>query len=382
MAPRPRLGPANTRIAVAIILLALAVALVAACGGSPDQSVQFATPMSGPPTPIANPSNGNAPPARVGAAVGFDPVNRAVLMIGGAPATGGNLSNGHPATRLAETWEWDGQNWKQLHPKTSPPALFGARLVTDPSNQNLLLVSGAGDSAGTALQQAGAWEWDGNTWNRVGDNPVQVPFAAAATDTVHSQVLLSGFDAAYPSACLGCAPLPDYDRGGDFVMGQGGSGWTSASGTAPGWARAATAFDPLSRRVITTAGSKQNEAQETYAWDGEKWSVITKGTASNNNPDPKQPFGPCDAATDSHDERIVMVCEPAAGPSGGVTWTFDGQNWQKVSGSGTPTITPDPVGQMSLAYDPALPAMVMVIGGASGTMSIATWDGSHWSTLS
>lgn len=381
MAPRPKLGPATRRIAVLIILVGL-TAVAAACGATPGGDIQLATPMSGPPTPIANPSNGNAPPARVGAAVGFDPVNREVLMFGGAPATGGNLTTTHPATRLAETWEWDGQNWKQLHPKTSPPALFGARLVTNPTTQNLLLVSGAGDSAGTALQQEGAWEWDGNNWNRVGDNPVQVPFAAAATDPVHSQVLLSGFDAAYPSACAGCIPPPDYDRGGDFVLGQGGSGWNSASGDTPGWARAGTAFDPVSRRVITTAGSKQSEVQWTYAWDGDKWSVITKGSPTTNNPDPNQPFEPCEAATDGHAERIVLACEPAAGPSGGVTWTFDGQNWQKVSGSSTPSIPPDLVGQFALAYDPALPAVVMVIGSASGSMSIATWDGSHWSPLS
>ncbi|MGH7685537.1 MAG: hypothetical protein ACREN2_01770 [Candidatus Dormibacteria bacterium] len=381
MAPRPTLGPA-TRIAVLIVLVGLTVALVSACGESPGQSVELATPMSGPPTAIANASNGNAPPTRVGAAVGFDPINRTVLMFGGAPATGSNLQTGHPATRLDETWQWDGQSWKQLHPKTSPPALFGARLVTDPSTQNLLLLAGAGDSAGSALQQEGAWEWDGNNWNRVGDTPVQVPFAAAATDPVHSQVLLSGFDPAYPSACAGCIPPPDYDRGGDFVMGQGGSGWNAASGDKPGWARAGTAFDPVSRRVITTAGSVQNEVQGTYAWDGDKWSLITTGTATNTNPDPNQPFGPCEAATDSHAQRIVMACEPAAGPSAGVTWTFDGQNWQKVSGSSTPTIAPNPVGQFSLAYDPAIPAVVMVIGGASGSMSIATWDGSHWNSVS
>lgn len=367
----------------------LLCALVSACGGglADGQTLPPDTAAPSAPTPIANPANGNAPPARVGAAVGFDPISRTLLMFGGAAATDTNLSTGHPATRLDETWSWDGQKWTQLHPKQSPPGLFGARMVTDPNTQRVLLVSGAGDSAGSALAQAGTWEWDGQTWSRLGDNPLQMPLAAAGFDPIRNQLVLSGFDPAYPSACVGCVPPPDIDKRGDFVLTQGSKDWSTASGDAPGWARAGTAYDPISQRIISAAGTVQNGVQWTYGWDGKQWTVINKSAATTGNPDPSQPQGPCEAATDQSAQRIVMVCAPATGPVGGATWTFDGKAWQKVAGAATPAIPAGPqllsaAGVLSLAYDPALPGVAMVIGGASGSETIATWNGSSWSAVS
>lgn len=367
-------------------LVALFAGVLAACGEAGAASVPPPQSFPPPPTPISDPTNGSAPPARVGAAVGFDVISRTLLMFGGAPATGANLSTGHPATRLDETWAWDGLQWTQLHPKTSPPALYGARMVVDPNTNRLLLVSGAGDSSGNALAQEGMWAWDGNTWKRIADNPVQVPFAAAGFDPIRQQVVLSGFDPAYPSACVGCIPPPDFDRGGDFVLGQGNGGWNTAAGDAPGWARAGTAYDPISERIISAAGAKQNGVQSTYAWDGKQWAQIIKPSASTGSSDPNQPLGPCDAATDQKAERVVMVCAPGTGPSGGTTWTFDGKAWQRVPDANMPAIPGDAslggtAGLLSLAYDPALPGLVMLVGGASGSETMAEWNGDSWSAL-
>lgn len=382
--PRTR----HVRRAVLVLVLGAISALLAACGGGlapgqtlpPDQSIA-------PPTPIGNPANGNAPPARIGAAVGFDPISRTLIMYGGAPATGSNLATGHPAARLDETWSWDGQKWTQLHPKATPPQLFGARMIVDPNTQRLLLVSGAGDVSGSALQQEGMWEWDGSTWSRVADNPVQVPFATAAFDPIRNQAVLSGFDAAYPSACLGCSTLPDYDKGGDFEFTKGDSGWNTASGDTPGWAHAATAYDPASQRIITVDGSKQNGVQSTYAWDGKQWTQIIKSAGTSASPDPNQPLGPCEGATDQKAQEIVIACAPGTGTTGGATWTFDGKAWHSVSGASTPAVPADPsitgrYGLFTLAYDPALPAVVMVIGAANGSESMAAWNGSSWSQIS
>jgi hypothetical protein len=383
-----RLRPAQHRSALVVALVVAMCGLLSACGGglAPGQTLPPVQSIA-PPTPIANPANRNAPPARIGPAVGFDVISRALIMFGGAPATGSNLSTGHPATRLDETWSWDGQKWTQLHPKASPPALFGARMITDPNTQRLLVVSGAGDSAGSALQQEGMWEWDGSTWSRVADNPVQVPFAAAATDPVRNQAVLSGFDPAYPSACVGCVPPPQYDQRGDYEFTKGDSGWNTASGDAPGWSRAATAYDPISQRIISAAGSVQNAVQSTYAWDGKQWSQIIKSAATSVAPDPSQPLGPCDAATDQGAQRIVMACAPGTVPTGGATWTFDGKAWQSVSGADTPAIPADAsitgrTGLLTVTYDPALPAIVMLIGAASGSESMAAWNGGSWSVVS
>lgn len=364
-------------------------AIVSACGGASTaggaaaRTSPVATQPPATAKPVSQPRNGNAPPARVGAAVGFDPITKTLLMFGGAPATGRNVWTGHPAVRLDDTWAWDGGRWTQLHPATSPPPLFGARMVKDPNTGHLLLLAGAGDSSGGAisvLEQEGMWEWDGHTWSHTGDNPVQVPFPAAAADPVRRQVVMSGFDAAYPSACLQCTPLPAIDQGGDYVMTAGVAGWTAAAGQAPGWSRAGTAYDPISQRIITTAGGQQNGVQWTYAWDGASWTRIIRSTAVGST-DPDQPAGPCDAATDDAAGHIVMACAPGAGSTD--TWTFNGQAWQRVPAANAPAIPagpslPSAAGLLSLAFDPAVHGVVMLLGGASGSETMALWRQSAW----
>jgi hypothetical protein len=59
---------------------------------------------------------------------------------------------------LDDTWQWDGMNWTQLAPVRSPAArdLFG--LVYDPNRDNVVLFGGHSDDSGTVLGDT--WEWN------------------------------------------------------------------------------------------------------------------------------------------------------------------------------------------------------------------------------
>ena len=60
---------------------------------------------------------------------------------------------------MNDTWRWDGQNWTELHPTTSPSARQDSGLARD-ANGNLVLFGGA-----LASGVAGdTWTWDGTNW--------------------------------------------------------------------------------------------------------------------------------------------------------------------------------------------------------------------------
>jgi hypothetical protein len=362
----------------------LAGLVVTACGGRASTGGGARLPSAAPssterPT-VGTPHNATPPPARSGAALAFDPVTTRLLLFGGATAA----DQAHPpdSVRLADTWTWDGHTWTQVQPASSPPSLYGAVLVPDPQNHGLVLLSGSGsaDPSGALLQE-GSWTWDGQTWKRTADNPLQMPFPAAAPDPVHHQILLSGLDSGYPNVCGArtsvCPSLTPIDKPSAYVS--NGTSWLPAAGQAPKWAGAGTAYDPMSRRVVSSGGAQQTGLQSTYAWDGHQWQVLSQSPSVNGVPDPSYPAGPCTAATDAAAGQVVMVCSfTNNGTAVGATWTFDGTNWNRAQNANTPL---PPILSLSLAYDPAVGAVVMVYPGSSGTESMLMWNGNDWAAI-
>src|SRR5207247_1336868 len=67
---------------------------------------------------------------------------------------------------LADTWEWDGTNWTQQTPATSPPARAGHSLAYDSARGRVVLFGGCASTVtvGAGDFLADTWEWDGTTW--------------------------------------------------------------------------------------------------------------------------------------------------------------------------------------------------------------------------
>jgi hypothetical protein len=64
---------------------------------------------------------------------------------------------------LNDTWEWDGQNWKQCSPTTSPPARSSHGMAYDAARQRVVLFGG---HQGGVSYLKDTWEWDGQNWNQ------------------------------------------------------------------------------------------------------------------------------------------------------------------------------------------------------------------------
>ena len=91
------------------------------------------------------------PSARVGASFVDDPSLGTVLLYGGStpaqyspatdPSQGGDQYTAGPP--LGDLWSWDGSQWTELHPPTSPPARFFAQMAYDPALKGVVLFGGA-----------------------------------------------------------------------------------------------------------------------------------------------------------------------------------------------------------------------------------------------
>jgi hypothetical protein len=137
--------------------------------------------------------------------------NKAILF-------GGTLeSSPNNWTRVNETWEWDGQDWKQLNPAKSPPPRSRGGLAYDPKRDVIVLFGGWND-LGRSLSDT--WEWDGETWNEVGK-------------------------------CEGCTPPPA--RGCHNMY-----------------------YDTVREIVIMYGGCNENQYffNDAWSWDGTRWSWV------------------------------------------------------------------------------------------------------------
>jgi len=109
--------------------------------------------------PITPTSVTVSPPGLVDAAAGFDPVSQRILLFG-------------ESAGIAETWSWEGASWHELSPSRSPDARASTSLALDPTTGQLLLFGGY-----RVIEQPSAandtWTWNGSNWNQL--SPVTSP---------------------------------------------------------------------------------------------------------------------------------------------------------------------------------------------------------------
>ena len=68
------------------------------------------------------------------------------------------------ASRLADTWQWDGQSWTQVN-DIGPRARSEAAMAYDDQRQQTVLFGGT--SGSVAFNDT--WEWNGEDWTQVAD---------------------------------------------------------------------------------------------------------------------------------------------------------------------------------------------------------------------
>lgn len=298
---------------------------------------------------------GEAPPARQNHAMVYDSARGRVVLFGG-------FANG---TRLADTWEWDGAQWRDVTPSAvSPPARDQHEMVYDSARGRAVLFGGTGGGTGGALNDT--WEWNGTRWTEVtpsGPRPQGRIFHAMAFDSVRRRTVLFG---GRLETEVDVQDTWEWD----------GTGWINvvpAGARPPGRAGHKMAFDPGRSRVVMFDGLGIGDLWE---WDGTRWEA--------QNPSGDEPQGRFGHG---------MVFDPASGGVlvfGGFSetdellsdlWSWDGTAWTELVPVGA-----SPPGQFLIgaALDSQRGRLVVFGGLDAGEEALLSttweWDGTRWTS--
>ena len=344
-AERSRRHLAAWTAAIAAVLIGvLAVAALLATRG-----VRQAQP-AGPP---------QAPAARSGAAIAYDPARGVAVMFGGTR---------DGTTALGDTWTWDGARWTRLHPAVSPSLeAFGPVAApgggTKPQSfPGLLMAYDAGSRSLVLYGIPGStWTWDGRNWR---GHPTSPPQKGTNGDAAMA------YDPASRGILLFVAPA---GRGGQTWRWDGQT-WTQLHPrTTPDVVSGAMASD--GRRPLlfgSTAGLIRGQnLTQTWAWDGADWSLLAPPT--------RLPPSSYAAAYDQEHGRLIVVTKVGASVS--ETWFWDGTSWGRLHPRHEPT-----AGAGAVAWYDARTKLVALYGGLrTGTREapseLWTWDGNDWTLM-
>lgn len=195
---------------------------------------------------------GTIPAARSGHMMAYDTKRGVVVMFGGEERTGTYMLN--------DTWEWDGQDWKQIFPDNFPQGRRGSQMFYDDESGRIILLGGfyfqAPDRVFTPLNDV--WAWDGVTWQYV--------------TTMPKSLIINNPNVAH-DAQRGRTVLFDSKQ----VLSWEGGQWNAvAVGLGP-QNRLGTwlAADPDSGRMLLFGGVESNvQLNDTWMLDGDTWREL------------------------------------------------------------------------------------------------------------
>jgi hypothetical protein len=123
------------------------------------------------------------PDARFGAALAYDGVSGKLLLFGGVDANN---------VYLNDTWEWDGMNWSVTTTVAAPHVRYLGPLAWDSARGRIVLFGGTDD--GSIGPMADTWEWDGMNWKDVSPpaSPPKRYASALAYDSARARTVLFG----------------------------------------------------------------------------------------------------------------------------------------------------------------------------------------------
>jgi Dockerin type I domain len=285
----------------------------------------------------------NSPSARYGdnSLMTYVPANNGIILFGGRDSSG----------QKDDTWLWDGTNWSQLTPSTSPPASFDPTIVYYPPTSTAVLYLYEGDT----------WTWNGSNWARA--NVVSPP-------PRYGSVYV--YDAAIAKVVMysGTECLPDYD---DQWLWDG-TLWTQidlGDKFPPQRTYAGMSFDTTRNQSVMFSGVREGCSflWDTWTWNGANWKWIH----SPNNPAPRawttMAYDPDHAVT------VLFGGRRYDGRDLNDTWVFDGQRWIQQF----PAQEPVAREAAAMAFD-AVSHKIVLFAGYNGTQLSDTWswDGTNW----
>lgn len=283
----------------------------------------------------------NSPSPRDGASFAYDPVRQRCVLFGGTSTFYWTT----PGALLADTWEFDGIDWRLVAPAGSPPAQYTGWLGFDHVQQKLLLCGGV-----SYPTTAGAWHFDGIAWTAAAAAPFYAHSTALASDPVRQRIV------AFQRLSASVASTHEWD----------GAAWNPIVTTQqPAASYPGMLFVPS--RGTTVAHGGYDNATSTYRsdlweWNGSTWNQLPSGNA------PVRAYH-----TMVHDPvrgRTVIIGGSADGNLGSDTVQWDGIHWT----SSGPGIGFESLG--NIAFDGNRQRVVAV---TTNPLQSVAWDGERWS---
>ena len=129
-----------------------------------------------------------SPPVTFGASMAYDPATGNIVLFGGRRLTGSSYID------LADTWTWNGTNWTELHPTTSPPSRFYSSMAYDAATGNVVLFGGEQVGTSSGIPLTDTWTWNGTNWTELhpATSPTARYLAQMAYDPATGNVVLFG----------------------------------------------------------------------------------------------------------------------------------------------------------------------------------------------
>ena len=182
---------------------------------------------------------------------------------------------------LADTWEWDGEQWQEISvaPGTAPSSSQGHAMAYDPQRDRVVLFGGAFHGVGGEISlRRDTWEWDGEQWEHLTNTgPTARTDHAMAYDGRRGQVVLFG----------------GWGAAGDIgdMWGWDGEQWEEIpiiDGPTPR-RNHTMAHDSVRGRVLLFGGSGLvngtfTRFDEMWEWNGDRWELDNApGPAGRDN---------------------------------------------------------------------------------------------------
>jgi acetyl esterase/lipase len=221
--------------------------------------------------------SGTLPQARSEASLAYDSTTKQLVLFGGeTPLTASAHSEA-----LGDTWTWNGSEWSQVTPSTSPPPLYGAAMTIDPGNGHPILFGGDNATAncdvGCLALQNQTWEWTGATWQL--QSPAASPsvrefasLAATPGASSGSLVLFGGLNGV--NGVTNSSPNTESLQGDTWTW-QGGNWVQQSPGASPPALYGATMPEsPIAGDYAVLTGGytgSDTGSLTTYGWTGSNW---------------------------------------------------------------------------------------------------------------
>jgi hypothetical protein len=270
-------------------------------------------------------------------ALAYDAARQEVVLFGGI--TNAGLVN--------DTWVWNGSDWTQRFPATSPPARAGHAMAYDSARGQVVLFGGSVPNVGYLDD---TWTWDGVTWMQ------RFP---PVSPSPRNSVQGLAYDAGRADVVLFGGEGPGATSLGDTWTWDGTS-WSQAQPAGSPSARGflVVAYDVARGETVLFGGHAafQSSMSDTWTWNGNTWTQKAPATS----PPARSSSG---MAADTIRSQLILFggVQQTAGPVFDDTWAWNGVDWSLQS----LTVHPSARTDHGMAYDAAR-GQVVLFGGSSG----------------